>query len=155
MWCIASIINLEGLMESSIRLGNASAEISNVWLAWAIFFLGGILTLSAIWLTLTNLDRTVIFYVLIPGTAIGMILMMLGTVGVRVCEELERQARPQRKKDEESLLRYIAMGVSSVTILGAGLGLLLGSVALGLAVGPLIGLAIAMAAWVRAMKVDA
>ena len=128
---------------------------SNAWGAWVVLFLGGLLTVSAIWLALTNLDRTVILYVLIPGTGIGTILMLLGALGLRVCEELEGLDAAHRQSVEGKLVIYLVVSISFAMSAGIASGVLFGSVVLGITVGPLVGLAVGMAAWIFAQRSDA
>ena len=59
-------------------------ELSGEWMAWAVFLLGGFLTVYVILLTQANLNETTIFYVLLPGTAAGLLLMFCGTFGMKI-----------------------------------------------------------------------
>ena len=84
-----------------------------------------------------------------PGTGIGMLLMILGLLGVRVCEALEPGDTLDRRRLERKMVTYIVLGVSVGVGFGVSLGLMFGSVALGIAAGPLVGLAVAMGVWLR------
>jgi len=139
-------------MEQSQTQSSRTADPSSIWFAWAVLFLGGLLAVASIWLTLTNLDRTAILYVLLPGTAIGTLLMVLGALGIRVCEMLYAKGSGLR---ETELLTYISVGGSLAAGAGAALGLWFGSVALGVTVGPIVGVALGFAVWIRAHRVDA
>jgi hypothetical protein len=121
-------------------------EPSITWVAWWVLGLGGLLTIAAIWLTMTNLNREVIFYVLLPGTAIGTLLMVLGGLGVVVCAELDRATDSQ--KAVSGLTRQIILWSAAGTVIGVALGILLGSIAIGVAVGPLFGMTFGMAVWI-------
>lgn len=140
-------------MEQLQTQSSRTADRSSIWFAWAVLFLGGLLAVSAIWLTLTNLDRTVILNVLLPGTAIGTLLMVLGALGIRTCEMLYAKGSVDLRETE--LLTYVFVGGALAAGVGTALGVWLGAVALGVTVGPLAGVALGFAVWIRANRVDA
>lgn len=55
--------------------------------AWAVFLLGGFLTVYVILITEANLSGAVIRNVLLPGTAIGLLLMFIGAFGMHKSKE--------------------------------------------------------------------
>ena len=64
---------------------------SSEWVAWALFLVGGFLTINILLITEANLNRTVILSVLIPGTAIGLLLMLLGGFGIHLAEKAKEK----------------------------------------------------------------
>ena len=54
------------------------------WLAWAIFLMGGGLVVSVLLITEQNLSRTTILGILLPGTVVGLLLMLLGGFGLKL-----------------------------------------------------------------------
>ncbi len=62
-------------------------------LSGAILLIGGILTVSVLLKTEANLSAEVIRNVLLPGTAIGMVLMLIGGVGVIPLQKRHMQKR--------------------------------------------------------------
>jgi len=122
------------------------------WTGWVVLLLGAILTVCTLWLTVTNLERTVILFVLIPGAAIGTTLMVIGSLGIRVCAEINDAAEADRRKLEADYLTCFTRGISSGTAAGILLGIVFGSLAIGVMAGPLVGLTLGMATWVRARE---
>ena len=72
--------------QKEIARTNATAG----WAAWFVFCTGGLVTIAAIWLTVTNPARETIFFVLAPGIAVGLVLMFLGHLGVSVTQQPTR-----------------------------------------------------------------
>ncbi|MFT4889056.1 MAG: hypothetical protein ACJA2D_002435 [Pseudohongiellaceae bacterium] len=66
---------LKELAEQAERIEN---WLSYRWVGWPILFTGGYLIVSALLLTHSNLNRTVILNVLLPGATIGLLLMIIG-----------------------------------------------------------------------------
>ena len=138
------------------RLRTATTEPSDIlvawWAAWAVFLFGGLLTVATIWLTLSNLGPTVVPGVFFLWTVFGTILMALGALGARVCEELGNKFVVDRESVKADLRTFVAAGVLLGAGVGTALGALLGSASLGLATGPLIGLVLGMAVWLRVRR---
>ena len=65
--------------------------LSREWVAWALFLVGGILTVNILLITEANLNRTVILTVMIPGTAIGLLLMLLGGLRIHLAEKAKEE----------------------------------------------------------------
>ncbi len=53
----------------------------------SVLLLGGILTVSVLLITEASLTAVTIWYVLIPGTAVGLMLMMVGGIGLTRCQK--------------------------------------------------------------------
>jgi transcriptional regulator with XRE-family HTH domain len=66
---------LKELAKQAERIGN---WLSYRWAGWPILFIGGYLIVSALLLTQSNLNRTVILNVLLPSATIGLLLMIIG-----------------------------------------------------------------------------
>lgn len=65
-----------------------NAPLSFEWVGWVILAIGGLLTISAITITQSSLSADSIWYVLLPGTAVGLLLMIVGFLTVRAAEKL-------------------------------------------------------------------
>lgn len=63
----------------------------NEWVAWAILFIGGFVTVKVLLLTQANLNRAVIFKVFFPGTAIGLLLILMGAVGIYLSKKAREE----------------------------------------------------------------
>ena len=59
--------------------------------AWAVLFMGGFLTTNVLLITQASLNRTAVLYVLMPGTAIGLLLMLVGAVGIHFSKKAREQ----------------------------------------------------------------
>lgn len=123
------------------------------WTGWVVLFLGALLTVCTAWLTLMNLESSVILYIFVPGAAIGAMLMIIGALGIRVAGEINGATGADRKHMISGYLTYFAMGISSGSVAGVALGTMFGSVAIGVAAGPLVGLALGMATWLILRRV--
>ena len=138
------------------RLRTATTEPSDIllawWAAWAVFLIGGLLTVATIWLTLSNSGPAIVPGVFFLWTAFGTILMALGALGVRVCEEFGNKIGVDRESVKADLRTFVAVGVFLGAGVGAALGASLGSAALGLATGPLVGLVLGMAVLLRVRR---
>ena len=62
-------------------------RLSSELCAWAVFLLGGFLTVYVILITEANLSGPVIRNVLLPGTAIGLLIMFVGALGIHKSKE--------------------------------------------------------------------
>lgn len=69
--------------------------LSYRWIGWPILFTGGYLIVSVLLMTQSNLNRTVILNVLLPGETIGLLLMLIGKFFVYLSS---------RARDEKSTL---------------------------------------------------
>lgn len=66
------------------------------WVSWIILLIGGYVTVNAILITEANLSSLTIFNVLLPGVAIGLVLMLLGGFGIHIAEKAREQKRLAR-----------------------------------------------------------
>jgi transcriptional regulator with XRE-family HTH domain len=66
---------LKELAKQTERIEN---WLSYRWIGWPILFTGGYLIVSVLLLTQSNLNRTVILNVLLPGATTGLLLMIIG-----------------------------------------------------------------------------
>jgi transcriptional regulator with XRE-family HTH domain len=57
-------------------------SLFNEWVAWLIFLTGGVLTIIVLLIVEANLGRSAILYVLIPGSATGLLFMLIGAFGL-------------------------------------------------------------------------
>ncbi len=89
---------VEKLMKES---SSASLESWTEWGAYFLMGLGGFLIVFVGFTTLTNLSATSIKFVLLPGTAIGMLLTFFGVYGLRLAKMAEE------KKILSSLVRKL------------------------------------------------
>lgn len=69
------------------------SEASYQFLFGAILLIGGIITVAALFITQANLNEAVIRDVLLPGCAVGTLLMLIGGIGLAIRSRLEMQKR--------------------------------------------------------------
>ena len=67
----------------------STKQIEGCW--WMVFLLGGVATIYVIAITVANLNSEVIFNVLLPGTAIGLLLMIVGRIGVHRSSQADNE----------------------------------------------------------------
>ena len=67
------------------------------WVGQFVFLLGAILMVSCMYLVNENLSRPNIFYVLLPGLAIGMVLAITGAFMARLSVRAEMEEKTLRK----------------------------------------------------------
>lgn len=125
-----------------------SHQSDSGWAAWFVLLLGLFLVVSAILTAATALTPTTIWHVLIPGTAIGLLLTVTGALGVVASEEL------RKIPDARSLPLYIVIGLALGSGLGTSTGAALGLIALGVSVGMIVGAASGMAAWIAGRRLS-
>lgn len=118
------------------------------WAAWFVILLGLFLVVSTILTAAPALTPTTIWYVLIPGTTIGLLLAALGALGVVVAKEL------RETPGAGSLPQYIVTGLALGSGLGASTGAALGLIALGVSVGMMVGAASGMVMWIAGRRLS-
>lgn len=118
------------------------------WVGWFVLLLGLFLVLSTILTAASALTPTTIWYVLVPGTAIGLLLAATGALGVAISREL------RERPDARALVRSIVTGLASGSSLGTATGAALGLIALGVSVGMIVGAVSGMAMWVAGRRLN-
>ena len=79
---------------------------SGEWMAWAVFLLGGFVTVYVIMITQQNLGETTFFYVFFPGVSTGLLLMLCGMFAINISRRIAKKAR-EKKTLAEILTRSI------------------------------------------------
>ena len=129
---------------------NISRPIENSNLNMRLFFgsillIGAYLIVQTIFISNSNLSAETIKFVLIPGTMIGTLVMLLGSLGFSIANSSMGAA--DQTKFENALPIVVGIGISLGTGVGTSVGLMFGSLALGMAFGSLAGIGIAMTVW--------
>lgn len=104
-----------------------------VWTARFVVFLGTTLIVCTIFIANQALSATTIWYVLIPGLAIGLVLSAIGMLGTRVARELSVEPNTC------DFASHIVLGLALGTGFGVNVGVLAGNLAVGISLGTLLG----------------
>ncbi len=67
--------------------------LSYKWVGWPVILIGAYLIIEVILMTQANINRTVIFNVLLPGTTIGLGLMLVGRYFVHLSDKAQREQK--------------------------------------------------------------
>ncbi len=126
-----------------MREMEASSSFSKL-AAWFVLLLGVFLVVSTILIAIPSLNPTTTWYVLVPGTAVGSLLALIGFGAIRVVREL------QERPGASSLYLYVTIGLALGLGMGASMGVLFDFIALGVSVGSLVGGMAGMAGWISA-----
>lgn len=118
----------------------------SVWTARFVFFLGMTLMVCSIFIANQALSATAIWYVLIPGTAIGLVLAAIGMLGTRVAHELSVEPHT------DNFASHIVLGLALGTGFGVTVGVLAGNLAVGISLGTLLGFPTGLALWLTARR---
>ena len=78
----------------------------SVWTARFVVFLGTMLIVCSIFIANQALSATTIWYVLIPGSAIGLVLAAIGMLGTRVAHELSVEP------NTDNFASHLALGLA-------------------------------------------
>jgi hypothetical protein len=116
------------------------------WAAWFIFAIGLFLVIATLIIAIPGLNASTIWYVLVPGTATGLLLTAIGALGVRTLREL--QVNPSA----DSLVIQVTIGIAAGIGLGTAIGNLFGFIAVGATFGCLLGIAVGMAGWLTVRR---
>ncbi len=78
------------------------SQLSYRWLGWPLLFMGGFLTVNVLLMTQANLNKTTLFYVFFPGTAIGLLLMLCGGFLLQISERATKGKTILRKASKST-----------------------------------------------------